>query len=299
MDKHLRPSKFDTEPNSLNAEKEWNHWYRTFCNFLRHACPTPPTPNPPDPAATEAAAQRLQQQKHDTLIVYISASIYDYIADAATYEAAIEKLESLYVKPRSIVFNRHKLATTKQNAGETVDQYMQTLETKSRNCDFTEVTAEVYRQEYVRDAFINGLTTNTIRQRLLENNNLSLAEAFQQARTLELAQKQSDSYTTPSIVASTKLTHEEPSRTHEEPDHLAASKRSNDCESEHTEKCFFCGRTRHPRLKCPARQSTCDECGIKGHWAAVCKRKQRKEKAAAAVTAGPHLAAVSAGVSSN
>jgi len=34
MDKHLRPARFDTEPNSTNAEKEWRHWYRTFLNFI-------------------------------------------------------------------------------------------------------------------------------------------------------------------------------------------------------------------------------------------------------------------------
>ena len=70
---------------------------------------------------------------------------------------------------------------------------MQSLEKLSKHCEFHQVTAEVYRQEYIRDAFINGLNSNTIRQRLLENNDLTLAEAFQQARTLELAQKQSES----------------------------------------------------------------------------------------------------------
>ena len=129
MDKHLRPSKFDTEPNSLNAEKEWKHWYRTFCNFLKHACPTPAPADPPNPAAAAIAAQELQQKKLDSLIVYISAPIYDYISDAADYKTAIQKLETLYLKLPSIVFNRHKLLTTKQVTGESVDQYMKNYKT--------------------------------------------------------------------------------------------------------------------------------------------------------------------------
>ena len=58
MDKHLRPPRFDTEPNSLNAEKEWRHWYRTFVNFVAEVHPTP------NPAPTEPAdIDQLQQKK--------------------------------------------------------------------------------------------------------------------------------------------------------------------------------------------------------------------------------------------
>jgi len=74
------------------------------------------------------------------------------------------------------------------------DQFVQDLEKMSKRCEFKDVTSEEYRSEYVRDAFINGLSSSTIRQGLLENTTLTLQKAFEQARTLELAQKQSASY---------------------------------------------------------------------------------------------------------
>ena len=43
----------------------------------------------------------------------------------------------------------------------------------------------------IRDAFINGLHTNIIRQYLLENKVLGLSSAFDQARSLDAAQKNS------------------------------------------------------------------------------------------------------------
>lgn len=36
-------------------------------------------------------------------------------------------------------------------------------------------------------------------------------------------------------------------------------------------KCFFCGLSRHPRAKCPAREGVCRKCQINGHYAKVCR----------------------------
>ena len=42
------------------------------------------------------------------------------------------------------------------------------------DCNFESVTAEQHKNEYIRDSFISGLQSNSIRQRLLENNTLDL-----------------------------------------------------------------------------------------------------------------------------
>ena len=36
-------------------------------------------------------------------------------------------------------------------------------------------------------------------------------------------------------------------------------------------KCWYCGRCRHPRQLCPARNAICFKCSIKGHSAQVCR----------------------------
>ena len=56
------------------------------------------------------------------------------------------------------------------------------------------MSAAEYQDEYTRDAFINGLRNSYIRQRLLERPNLDLKEAFKIARSLELAEEQSNAY---------------------------------------------------------------------------------------------------------
>ena len=69
---------------------------------------------------------------------------------------------------------------------------MEELKKLSKNCGFIAVNAETYRCEMIRDSFINGLTSNYIRQRLLENSELSTESAYEIARTLHTAQKNSE-----------------------------------------------------------------------------------------------------------
>ncbi|GFS64928.1 putative retrovirus-related pol polyprotein from transposon opus [Trichonephila clavipes] len=88
----------------------------------------------------------------------------------------------------------HCLSTRNQQTEETVSEYLQILNQLSKDCDLTDVKAEEYRKEYIRDAFIRGLKCPRIRQRLLENTSMTLDQAFEQARTLESAEVHAASY---------------------------------------------------------------------------------------------------------
>ncbi len=58
----------------------------------------------------------------------------------------------------------------------------------------TSVSASLYRVESIRDSFITGFQSAYIRQRLLENSTLTLQDAFEQARSLDIARQHADSY---------------------------------------------------------------------------------------------------------
>ena len=257
MDKHLRPTRFDIEITSPNIEKEWKHWFRTFENFIGNLT-----------FEGEAAAQ--QTAKLQTLTNYVSATVYEYISEAVTYNGAIEILKALYVKPKNVIYNRHKLLNHSQSEDENVDQFMSQLEQLSKHCDFTAVSAEQNRKEYIREAFINGQRSSDIQQRLLENNNISLDEAYSKARTLELAQKQSatyrsSSYDTPRSAGV--------STTNDDNSLAAARNGRNNTQQQSSDVCFFCGKDRHPRRECKALNEHCNYCSKKGHFERVCKSK--------------------------
>ena len=166
----------------------------------------------------------------------------------------------------NIVYNRHQLITCKQDPTQTIDNYMQELEHISKTCNFEAVTAEQNKQ-YIRDAFINGINSAYIHQRLLESSILLLEEAYQQARTLEQAQKQSASYDN-SIVAGIEQ------QDIENQSAIAATlSKDKDLRKikEAKEQCYFCGNRRHQRINCPAHEAECRKCKKKGHWAKACK----------------------------
>lgn len=108
MDKFLRPECLDVSPSSSTAAREWNHWYRTFSAFLR-------------------SIETHDPDKLDTLINFVSPTIYEYIAECTTYDSATNLLKELYVKPKNEVFARHSLAAHRQQEGETIDEYLQEL----------------------------------------------------------------------------------------------------------------------------------------------------------------------------
>lgn len=258
MERLLRPERFEADPHSPSATEQWLHWYQTFENFL-------------------SSIDLSGLDKRKLLVNFISPAVYQHVLDCHTYEEAIRTLKALYVKPKNEIFARHLLATAKQEPGQSVDQFLQKLRTLATDCNFTAVTAEKHCGEAIRDAFITGLHSNDIRLRLLEKQLLDLQQAFSEARMLEHAQHQSRSYACsqiscgstsglPDKIDSPKAS--EVNDSHNEADDILAAANN---------RCFFCGRLRHPRSKCPAREAICNTCGEKGYFEAVC-RSDHKSK---------------------
>ena len=249
MKRLLKPERLDCDPSSSTAAQEWSHWLKTFENFL-------------------AALPEENLNKLGLLTNFVSPKIYQTISECVTYDSAISVLRSQYIKPKNEVFARHRLATCRQQVGESLDKYFQALKTLSKDCNFRAVTAAQYCEESIRDAFISGIQSASIRQRLLENNTLDLATMFDQARALDSAQKNSEVYCSlpsQSVSAAT-------------PDSSHNSNREITVELPALAvavgtKCFFCSLPRHPRVKCPAREAICHKCQKKGHFAKACPSK--------------------------
>ena len=56
------------------------------------------------------------------------------------------------------------------------------------DCDYQAIFAQLHEEEAIRDAFIGGIISNEIGQRLLEDSNLTLQVVFKKAYSLETAQ---------------------------------------------------------------------------------------------------------------
>ncbi|XP_068205370.1 uncharacterized protein [Palaemon carinicauda] len=150
MERLLHPSRFDVDPDSAQAAKEWTHWLRTFTNFIEAVQLTTPT-----------------LDKLVLLTNYVAPSVYDYISECETYENAEEVLTSLYVKPNNEIFARHLLATRRQTQARTLEM------------------AQKHSASYSSAELVNAAVSAMNREEesfSAENNSVSVSAATSSAR---------------------------------------------------------------------------------------------------------------------
>ncbi|GAB1600402.1 uncharacterized protein LOC115215493, partial [Argonauta hians] len=261
-----KPRTLDIDPNSTNASREWRHWKTILNNYI------------------EDYGTRIPN-KLRALISFLSPLAFEMVENCTDFKSAMDRLESVYVKKPNEVFARHLLATRKQRPDETLNDFFESLERLRRDCNFRDRTAKEIGDEAVRDAFICGLLSPAIRQRLLENKNLDLQTAYDQALTIDLAEKNnasvlpSNSNSYMAVIdkgvahGSTDITMAAatfaPSRQGK-----ASITTTTDLRGKAGKRnaCFFCGTVPfHKRSICPAREAICHRCSKYGHFQKMCR----------------------------
>ena len=216
--------------------------------------------------------------------------MFELVEECADYESAIATLCNIYFKPTNEIYARHQLATKRQQVGEGLDEYLQALKILSKESNFKPVTATKYCEEYIRDAFISGIHSNQIRQRLLENKTLDLKTMFDQARALDSTTHSSESYSLlqPVTTAATasEIVHQNQVDSQVDSTHLDSTLSAAE------PKCFFCGNSKHTRSKCPAKDAICNKCQKRENFSKVCRGKASKPNKVSVALWLPTLATV-------
>ncbi|GAB1599994.1 uncharacterized protein LOC115215493, partial [Argonauta hians] len=274
-----KPRTLDIDPNSTNASREWRHWKTILNNYI------------------EDYGTRIPN-KLRALISFLSPLAFEMVENCTDFKSAMDRLESVYVKKPNEVFARHLLATRKQRSDETLNDFFESLERLRRDCNFRDRTAKEIGDEAVRDAFICGLLSPAIRQRLLENKNLDLQTAYDQALTIDLAEKNnasvlpSNSNSYMAVIdngvahGSTDIVNKRRGEEHDTRQTMAAATftpsrqgkasitTTTDLRGKAGKRnaCFFCGTVPfHKRSICPAREAICHRCSKYGHFQKMCR----------------------------
>ena len=133
MDRLMQPTRLDLNASSPSASREWRHWFKTFENYIE--------------VLDASLAEERRTDRLEALVNSISHQVFEYIEDSATYDAAIAKLQNLYTKAPNEVFARHLLATAKQQSGQTLDEFLLSLQKLARDCNFRAVSGDQYEKE--------------------------------------------------------------------------------------------------------------------------------------------------------
>ena len=257
MEKLLKPAKLSIVPNSSSATKEWRHWLMIFKAYVSRYLQT--------------SGDQADQDKLAALISCATSQVYELFDHCSTFTEAVETLDKLYVKRPHDIFARHLLRSARQKPNQSLAEFRSCLVKLAKDCEFTDVTASQYRDEMVRDTFINGILSSEIRQRLLENEKLTMKQAYDQAVVIDEAKRESRMFGN--------------QQSFEAPLEEINSMQVNGGESDKAiaavnssirSACFKCGSKKsHDYRNCRAKLLTCYKCGEKGHISKVCHLQKR------------------------
>ena len=166
MERLLRPSKLEVLPEEADASKIYDYWLKTFDTFFAAV------------VAATVEGERNNKDKLGLITSFLSNRTYEIIADTTTYDQARTSLYNAYHKRKNTVFARHLLMSRTQKSEESIAEYVHALKHLARNCDFQAVTAENYRDELSRDSLTSGISSANIRERLLEEDQLTFQDAI-------------------------------------------------------------------------------------------------------------------------
>ncbi len=153
-----------------NGVENWKIWKQLY----KHYC-----------VVTNAAAQSPDSQKSllistmglEALQIYNGCDPVD--TDMA--ENILTKLDAHILGDTNETFQRYKFNTCVQKHDESIDDYLASLKTLAKTCNF----CECLKTSLLRDRIVLGVTDDSTRKRLLQKGNLTLKKALDICRSHE------------------------------------------------------------------------------------------------------------------
>ena len=174
------------------------------------------------------------------------------------YATVAKKLGEYFIPKRNVIFERVQFNQRVQLEGENVDSFVTSLHKLAENCAFGTL-----HNELIRDRLVVGFRDHRVSEKLQLDLDLTLERALTQARQHEAVKSQQ------SVVRGQKSESVDAVKT--KIDKRVLTKHSS------LQKGKRCGGNNHPRDKCPAKDSICHKCSVKGHWAKFCLSKPDKQ----------------------
>ena len=231
-----------------NIAENWRRWKQRFDIFSLASGLS-------GKDAKVQAATFLHVAGPEALEVY-NTFTWDEDNDKSKVDKISEKFDQ-YCNPRkNITWERHKFNTRNQQPGESVDQYVTDLKTKTQTCEFAQL-----KDSLIRDRIVCGIVYDKTRARLLKESELTLQTALNICRANEATSSQLKSL-------STSATSKEAQQ-----DVFAVQKRHPSEKPKQKPKCDKCGNQHYHQQVCPAQGVECYNCGQKNHFAKVCRTR--------------------------
>lgn len=216
-----------------------------------------------------------------TLVTVVGADCYDLMCDlcspiqpeSKTFDELVKLVKDHLEPERSEIAERHIFRQRKQQQGESIRSYLQSLKHLAKTCNFGEKL-----EENLRDQFVSALYSEEMRSRLFSEKNIDYKRAVELALALEAAERHASEAcaTTAGPAAASPGTsdglHRVAGSGRARAARAAPGPASAASPAEPRRNCTRCGKPGHGEGRCRYKHYTCDKCGVKGHLKSVCNR---------------------------
>ena len=166
-------------------------------------------------------------------------------------DKAVQALTKHFEPEKNRIYQtyRYMFRQATQQEKETIDEYHTRLRQLSKHCEFADVEFEIKMQ-----IVCNG-TSSRLRKKALKESDYSLKDMLNDGRKSETSDAQASGM-----------------------EEKIKDAQLNQLEKTLTKsKCYNCGFA-YPHLDrpCPPENSSCNSCGITGHFARVCRKKEKQ-----------------------
>ncbi|XP_048759591.2 uncharacterized protein K02A2.6-like [Ostrea edulis] len=195
--------------------------------------------------------------------------------DKDKIQEVLHKFKDYCMPRKSTLIERYLFWERKQTEGEILDQFVNDLKTKAKNCEYGDQTNSM-----IRDRIIFGIQDERLRERLLrKSDNPTLEKVVDMCRAAEASKKQLKAIKGEAQVdAISKKSHTKEhfpvAQTKQKKFTSTVSKPLHKLYKEKTFDCKKCGNNHKPN-SCPAYGKKCRLCQKPNHFAKQCFTKKR------------------------
>jgi hypothetical protein len=248
------PESFNANDDTQNASKRWKEWADDFRDYI------------------EASGITDENQKCRMLSYTGGRDIARILRDLPEsqkpkkLEAALEILSKHFKERKSLIFARYQFLKCGQQPGESIDCWLRRLKAAAEVCELGAL-----KESLIRDQIVTTCLSEELRRRLLQEDNIELAETLKLARAMEAADTQVNAMRADDNVAA--IQHPRTQR-RQHPPPVRQQATAGHQQYQTSQRCYRCGEKGH--ISCEAaRGKTCRSCGKLNHLAKACRQRRR------------------------
>ena len=181
--------------------------------------------------------------------------------DPKKYADVINKFTNFCMPKKNLVYERYVFNICVQKEGQNVDSYVTELRHKAQTCDYGEL-----KDSLIRDRIVVGINSTQLKEKMLQDKDLSLESAISRCKSAEMTQRQMQVIQEKGSACGGKET--EPVNVIKHGRKGNRKSKINNAQPE-TFDCNKCGKN-HQHKKCPAYSAVCHKCKKKGHYKQFC-----------------------------